>query len=189
MRAVWSLLCFLHCTLPAAAAENWFLPYEPDAHTIVLVHLDGPQAGERAEARTPAQVTLTDNAQHADGRFSGGVALAGPKQCVRVDGVPRLILDNDADFTVELWCRPKTAASASLFSLGTRFYCTIDPGRGTASFGYRSADFPIRWFPVTGVPIRRNRWQHVAVTHDGNRVVRFYVNGALAATPVMAPIQ
>lgn len=168
--------------LAVAAGTGWFLPYEPDEHTIALFHLDGGEDKQRSAGKADVSVSFHKAAAHAEGKFGQGAKLNGSSASLRLTPHEALRLKNDQEFTVELWCRPESNAKAGLISLATRFYLHISPGIKTASFGYRAAAFPIRWFPMSNVAIRRGQWNHVALTHDRDRVARIHVNGRLAAT-------
>ncbi|HUS80782.1 MAG TPA: lacto-N-biose phosphorylase central domain-containing protein, partial [Armatimonadota bacterium] len=168
------------CATAAPASEAWFLPYEPDDSTVVLFHLDG-EGDEEPSAGDPAtQVKLMAGATRGEGVFAGDAELHGAKECLRVVGEQTLRLANDQPFTAEMWLRPDSAEGA-VFSLGTRFYLRASFSQGTAVFGYRAASFPIRWFPVSGIPWRRRQWQHVALVHDADRQVSIYLDGRLVA--------
>ncbi len=179
MRAALILTCVI-CAAPLFAAEAWFLPYEPDEHTIALFHFDEEADQQPNAAGTDLQATLVKGATIGEGIFGSGVRLDGPKQCIRFGDSERLSFGNAQPFTIEGWIHPDSA-EGSIFSIGTRFYLQANFSRGTASFGYRAASFPIRWFPMSGVPWQRNRWQHFALTHDAERVARLYLNGVEVA--------
>jgi 1,3-beta-galactosyl-N-acetylhexosamine phosphorylase len=169
------------CASAAVAEEAWFLPYEPDEHTVALFHFDGEGDTDVSVAEAEIEATLTGGATRAPGVFAGGVELHGTKECVRLNKSEALMLGNDQPFTIEAWLRPDSADGA-FFSLATRYYLRCHYSRGTASFGYRAADFPIHWYPLSGVPWERRAWQHVALTHDEQRQVNLFINGHLVAS-------
>ncbi|NOZ20486.1 MAG: LamG domain-containing protein, partial [Planctomycetes bacterium] len=173
------LLSLSLCIRQTPAAENWFLPYQPDDHTIALFHLDGDDEKQRSAAKPDISIVFKKEAAHEAGRFGKGAGLNGRGAMLLLTKHDALLLKNDQEFTVELWCKPATNGDAGLISIGTRFYLHIMPARRTATFGYRAASFPIRFFSMSNIPIRRNQWNHVALTHDKNRVARLYVNGNL----------
>ena len=172
--------CFLAGQAPAS--ENWFLPYEPDDRTIALFHLDGDEDEQRSAGKPDIAISFKKEAVHDVGKFGKGAKLNGRGAVLRLSKHEALLLKNDEEFTVELWCRPATNGDTGLISIATRYYLHLVPGRKTATFGYRAASFPIRYTSMANIPVRRNRWNHVALTHDKNRVVRIYVNGQLAGT-------
>ncbi|MEW6356082.1 MAG: lacto-N-biose phosphorylase central domain-containing protein [Planctomycetota bacterium] len=174
------LFLLLLCVRPIFAAENWFLPYEPDDKTIALFHLDGDEEEQRSAAKPEISITFQKDAAHDAGRFGKGAKLNGHGAVLRLSKNDAFLLKNDQEFTVELWCKPATNDDAGLISIGTRFYLHITPGQRTATFGYRAASFPIRYSSMANIPIRRGQWNHVALTHDKNRVARIYVNGQFA---------
>lgn len=82
MRAVWSLLCFLPCTLPAAAAENWFLPYEPANATL---RGDPAILGLGEGVITLADVATGESIfRGASLRLSAGIPVSAVPHCVRL---------------------------------------------------------------------------------------------------------
>lgn len=166
----------------ALTSEAWFMPYETDEHTLVLLHFDGDGAMERNFGVLGGEAMLVGNARRGHGRFGDGIVFDGSKGSVRFPMHERLKFKRNQPFTVECWMRPETDAQVSIFSIATRFYVKICVGRRMVSFGYRAASFPIRWYPCAGVPLKRNKWQHIAITHDEYRVVRVYFNGELIAT-------
>ncbi len=162
---------------PGLASEAWFLPYEPDADTLVLLHLDDPGDEQPNPGIAPVNGTLVRGARIEPGVFGGAAVLDGRDQCVRLPADPMLRLSVDQPFTVEMWLRPD-GAEGNIFSIGINYYLSA---RGTAGFGYRAADFPIKWSSLSGIPWQRGQWQHVALTHDADRTVRLYLNGRLVA--------
>ncbi len=168
------------CVSPALAAENWFLPYITDAHTVALLHCDGE--GEEEPGGAGPAFRLAGGAARTPGQFGGGVLLGGGGAMLSAPAHPAFALRADQEFTFELWVRPDGAAEGSLFSIGTRFYLRLQPGARAGAFGYRAAAFPIRFIPLTDLPIARGKWQHVALTHAGDGTVDLYLNGARVAT-------
>ncbi len=166
--------------VPAFASEAWFLPYEPDEDTLVLLHLDQPGEEQSNLGIAPVSATLVRGAQIEPGCFRGAALLDGREQFIMLPGDPLLRLRVDQPFTVEMWLRPDSVAG-NIFSIGINFYLAAHFERGRASFGYRAASFPIRWYHMSGIPWQRGKWQHVALTHDADRTVRLYLNGRFVA--------
>jgi len=166
---------------PLTAAENWFLPYEPDEHTLFLAHLDREAELAKPHAKGPVTLTLKGGAQLGEGFSGRGLALNGDKQTLMASASKDVFqLRCNQPFTVECWVRPESGDAAGLLSIGTRFYFQITPGKNAGTFGYRAASFPIRYYPVPNVRLPLRRWSHLALTHDADRTVRVYVNGQLA---------
>ncbi len=167
-------------TVGAWAAEPWFLPYEPDADTLLLLHLDaeGPEQPDSGPLAFPT--SLQNGAAVIDGVFGQAAEVDGHKQFVRVDGTDELRLGVDQPFTVECWLRPDSTAG-NIFSISINYYLAANFGQGTGSLGYRASTFPIRWSVLPGIPWRRREWQHAALTHDADRVVRLYLDGRLVS--------
>ncbi|MEA3401724.1 MAG: 1,3-beta-galactosyl-N-acetylhexosamine phosphorylase N-terminal domain-containing protein [Armatimonadota bacterium] len=179
MRAI----CVAGLLLSAAAAfgaEAWFLPYEPDEDTLLLLHLDEGGEEQPNLGTAPVDGQLVKGAESAEGVFGRGAELEGGGECVRVPFDESLRLAVDQPFTIECWFRPDSA-EGTIFSVSINYYLAAHYNRGTASFGYRAETFPIRWHSPAGIPWRRGRWQHVAVTHQADRTVRLYLNGRLVA--------
>ena len=175
-----AVLAMLTLAAHAWAAEPWFLPYEPDAQTQVLLHLD-EDADEQPNAGTlDAAAMLVNDAPIIDGVFGGAVGLDGEGQCVRLPASEALRLRVDEPFTIECWVRPDSA-DGTIFSVGINYYLNAHFGRGTAGFGYRDSSFPIIFYTMAGIPWQRRTWQHIALTHDANRVARLYLDGRLVA--------
>ncbi len=164
------------------AAENWFLPYKPDSQTLALFHLDGDGDEQRSAADANITIKFQKGASHVAGKFGQAADLRGNGQILRLSKHDALLLKNGQEFTIELWARPELSSNTGLISLATRFYLHIAAGPRTGRFGYRAAAFPIRWYPLSGLKVRRRRWNHIALTHDKNRIARVYVNGALCAS-------
>ncbi len=179
MRALVLVMSWL-CLAPVFAGETWFIPYDPDEHTIALFHLDEGADQQANAAQADITATFAEGAGHIEGVFGGGVRLRGPKECLKLSANEALSLGNAQPFTVEAWVRPD-GGEGSIFSIGTRFYLSAHFSRGTANFGYRAASFPIRWFAMSAIPWRPRQWQHLALTHDADRVVRIYLNGVEVA--------
>ncbi len=187
--SVASVMAIALCVNVAGADEAWFLPYEPDEHTIVLYHLDGEGEaepagegeGEANEAAAEIELVMHGGAVRGPGAFGQAVHLRGPKEHLRLTKNAALSLGNAQPFTVEMWMRADSP-EASIFSIGTRFYLKGHFSRSTATLGYRAESFPIRWVPMAGVSWPRREWMHVALTHDEDRQVKLYINGRLIAS-------
>lgn len=167
-------------TVGAYAAEPWFLPYEPDADTLVLLHLDAEGEAQPNAGTLEVDTVLRQGAPLIDGVFGRAVGIDGHGQCVRVASHDDLRLEVDQPFTIECWLRPESA-EGTIFSVSINYYLNAHFGQGTATLGYRAETFPIRWHILPGVPWRRREWQHVALTHDENRVARLYLDGRLVS--------
>jgi len=172
------VLCLLLPACTAGGSEYWFLPYEPDEHTLLLCHLDGKGDSEYSEGKVRVKVDLFRGAQRGAGKFGGGAVLNGKGAAVRCEAHEKLRFRSNQEFTVEMWVKA-SGHDASLFSITTRFYLKWYPRNRIAAVGYRSAEFPIRWFRLYGLPFRAGRWMHIALTHDSERRFRLYVNGEL----------
>ena len=182
MRQLSTTLAALVLLPLAQAAENWFLPYEPDGQTIALFHLDSESDEQRSAAEGEITIKFHKGASRVAGKFGQAADLRGNGQILRLSKHDALLLRNDQEFTIELWAKPELGNKTGLISLATRFYLHVAAGPGTGSFGYRAASFPIRFFPLNGIRLRRRQWNHVALTHDKDRVARIYVNGMLCAS-------
>lgn len=178
MIAIVVAVCML-AAVPASAAEAWFLPYEPDADTLILLHLDAEGEVQPNAGSLEADGVLADGAASTAGMFGGGALLEGAEEEIRVPSGD-LRLDVGEPFTVEAWMRPD-GTDGNVFSIAINYYLTAHYARGTATFGYRAESFPIRWYSMAGVPWRRGQWQHVALTHNADRVVRLFIDGRLVA--------
>ncbi len=177
-RVAITALCTL-ATLPVHAAEAWFLPYEPDEQTLVLLHLDEDDGPQPVEGVLGVTAEMRKDAPSVPGVFGRAAGLDGRGQCVRLPSHEMLRLAVDQPFTVEMWLRPD-GPEGNIFSVAINYYLTAHYARGTATFGYRAETFPIRWYSLAGIPWRRGEWQHVALTHDADRTARLYINGRLA---------
>ncbi len=183
LRSSLALLSFVPASLAVLASENWFLPYEPDEHTLVLLHLD--QAGDIAAnaGQLPITAQLVGGVKRAHAMFGGGVQTGrGVKPSLSLKPHEALRFAFNQPFTVELWFWPESGRGGSLWSLGTRFYLKVAPDQGTFSFGYRAASFPIRWYLIPGPKIPLRHWHHVALTHDENRQTSIFLDGRLIGT-------
>ncbi|MFO8082613.1 MAG: 1,3-beta-galactosyl-N-acetylhexosamine phosphorylase N-terminal domain-containing protein, partial [Armatimonadota bacterium] len=179
MRTLAIIICVL-ATFQARAAEPWLLPCEADPATQVLLHLDADTSQQPNAGTLDVDAMLVKDAPVIDGVFGSAVGLDGHGQCVRLPSTEDLRLGVDEPFTIECWIRPDSA-DGTIFSVGINYYLNAHFSRGTASLGYRAESFPIRWYTMTGIPWQRRQWQHVALTHDENRVVRLYLDGHLVA--------
>lgn len=182
MRFLPTLAFALLVAVPGLASENWFLPYEPDDHTLVLLHLDAPDRAEENAGLLKLTAKLRGDTKRGEGKFGGGVTLDGSDCGVGVSNDTRLRMAYNDPFTVEMWFRPQSASNASLWSLGTRYYLKLAPGTGAWTFGYRAASFPIRWYALAGPRISLNQWHHAALTHDETMTARIYLDGRLVGT-------
>jgi len=157
--------------VPPAA---WFLPYSPDADTLVLAHCDDASVeGSAAVGLKPMEVPA-----FCRGRFGRAFRLSAGKQCLKIVGRDALRFGQNDPFTIEMWVRPADTRGGALWSCAVRFYFHIGNRR---RFGYRAASFPIRYLPVEDVRLPPGVWSHVAVTHDADRTVCVYVNGEKVA--------
>ncbi len=179
MRTVVIAACAL-ITITAHASEPWFLPYAADEDTAVLLHLDQEATEQPNLGSVEENAILRKNAPVIEGVFGKAAGLDGHGQCVRLPGTEALRLGVNEPFTIECWVRPDSA-DGTIFSVAINYYLNAHFGRGTAGFGYRAASFPIRFYTLSGIPWQRRQWQHVALTHDGDRVARLYLNGRLVA--------
>ncbi len=175
----------------AWAAEE--RPYDADAHTVLLLHFD--DAGdERTPDASPSGLDATllppprRPTWEASGMFGG---------CLRFDGVSA---DEDGDgsgdadglvirdngelrpgegLTVEAWVRPDGVDrnQAILTRSGAARYCLYLYGSALYFPMLTTRDGKADWvqLKVPGV-IEAGRWQHVAVTYDGE-MLRAYVDG------------
>ena len=174
------LACLAAGFLPALGcecSENWFLPFQPDEHTLALVHLDGEGDVEQVQGRLEVTAKLRGDSHRGAGRFDTGVQLDGSDCGISLSGHKGLQMGYAEPFTVEMWFRPKTGANASLWSLGTRYYLKVAPGTGSWTFGYRAASFPIRFQSLAGPKIALHQWHHVALTHDETMTATVYLDG------------
>ncbi|MFW6156528.1 MAG: 1,3-beta-galactosyl-N-acetylhexosamine phosphorylase N-terminal domain-containing protein, partial [Armatimonadota bacterium] len=179
MRILAIAICAL-ATFHAWAADPWFLSCEADPATEVLLHLDA-DTEQQPNAGTPgSDAMLVKGAPVIEGIFGNAVGLDGHGQCVRLPSTEDLRLGVDEPFTIECWVRPDSA-DGTIFSVGINYYLNAHFSRGTATLGYRAESFPIRWYTISGIPWQRRRWQHVALTHDEDRVVRLYLDGQFVA--------
>ena len=80
------------------AAENWFLPYEEDEHTLVLLHLDAGGAVEENSGRLPVEARPKGSAGAGEGRFGGGAQLDGATGSVGLTPDEGLRLGHDHSY-------------------------------------------------------------------------------------------
>ena len=189
MKRMLSVVCLLFAR-GLAGAET---AYEPDEHTVLLLHFDEGSGGKAADASASGlRADLLPEPRRplwvAEGKFGG---------CLRFDGVNE---DEDGDgrgdadalwfrdggklqagsgLTVEAWIKPEVTdrnqglvsrsggARYCFFVYGTSLYFSLQKaGTGAAAW--------IRGFGRNGVTA--GVWQHVAVTYDGERL-RLYRDG------------
>ena len=115
--AVLTLLIAAH----AWAAEPWFLPYEPDADTLLLLHLDAEGAEQPDAGPLALAASLRNDATVIDGVFGRAAELDGHMQFIHVDGTDDLRLGVDQPFTVECWLRPDSTGG-NIFSISINYY-------------------------------------------------------------------
>ncbi|NLO06029.1 MAG: hypothetical protein GX131_09420 [candidate division WS1 bacterium] len=164
--------------LTANAAEAWFLPYEADADTVLLLHLDEPaETSTGALALVPQ---LKGAAQIDSGVFGGAAQLGGSGDAIIIPRDEALRFAVDEPFTIECWLRPEST-EGTIFSIAINHYLSGQFGQSTATFRYRAESFPIRSYTMSGIQWLRREWQHVALTHDEQRNVSLYLDGRLAA--------
>lgn len=182
---VWGLFLV---AVPGSAGENWFLPYAPDEHTLVLLHFDEqgaqePNAARPAEGQTASpSFALMRGAVRETGQFGAGIHFDGVKATLSTPAGKDLRLRNDQDFTVEMWVRPSQDTTGTLFTLAGRFYLWLDVPSRKGRFSYRGASGSLSNVPFAELPITADQWQHVALVHRADRTLRIYVNGMLSAS-------
>lgn len=183
------LLCvgaLLPLAAPSRGAENWFLPYAPDEHTLVLLHCDGqgdqePNAAQPAEGEPSLRsFALVNGAVHNEGYFGGGVRFDGVKASLTAPLPASAAFRNNQDFTVETWLR--CAKGGAICSLGQQFYLGVDLEEHRVSLACRAASNSVLPYAFTDVALKPDVWQHLAFVHRSDHSVRLYLNGLLAGT-------
>lgn len=193
MKRVLSVVCLLLGQVLSASEAA----YEPDEHTVLLLHFDEGSGETAADASASGlQAELLPNPRRplwvADGKFGG---------CLRFDGVND---DRDGDgrgdadalwfrdgaklharsgLTVEAWIKPAvTDRNQGLISRsGGGRYCFFVYGTSLYLSLQMESTGPPSWARVLAPnAVSAGVWQHVAATYDGERLC-MYRDGHLVA--------
>mgnify|MGYP002623086138 FL=1 len=178
------------------SADAWRSPYSGNdataSHVLGLWHFDTESTTSDASGRR-AQATIDGATIHDDGRFGSCLeSFAGwPVEDTR----HAFVVPNDAElsprgaFTLELWVKPKPELfdyRSNAFLIDKKYVAHTDYqlifGQPAAdgsralqlSLGFGSeSDF----WSSDPVLLDAERWDHLAVTYDGQGTARFYLNG------------
>jgi hypothetical protein len=134
-------------------------------------------------------ITAGNSQQYTPSVFGGSVYFDGSGDALTSTSQATIAT---GPFTIEAWVLPTT--SGTWRSIVTNQSWQTGQNAGwisglsnsnqiylAASIGTRST-FPI--IITSSTPVVAGSWQHVAVTRDANNVIRMFINGVSAATPV-----
>ena len=156
-------------------------PFEPDASTVALFHLDDVVTGRVADAAGGPSGEARD-VMATLGRFDGGVSFDGVKGGVDV----RQSRDSatGSGLTVECWLQLRTGAHGDVICRNQCYMIRLDGGFQA----YIHLDGA--WRKVIGRrPLPTGRWTHLAMTYDrATKEVRTYIDGRLDVARVPAGI-
>lgn len=185
MRPVFALL--LLCASVAvtrAQTGSPLAPFEPDAHTLLLYHLDDATGITARDASGHGYDGELLGAQWAKGRYGGGLRFDGKKASVfrkmteAITGLRQL--------TVECWfSQDNPEGRQFLMGKDVTFHFDLGDGQSTSLSIYNeggakaNADGkPHQQIGCGGLSLRPGRWHHLAITYDG-RQCAFFVDGVL----------
>jgi hypothetical protein len=152
-------------------------PFEPDADTVALFHLDDAATGTVTDASGGPAGAL-GGAVATLGRFGGGISLDGLGGWVDVRQ-PRSAAGGTG-LTVECWVKFRRGARADVICRNMAYMLRLDG----AIHAYVTIDGA--WRKVIGRrPVPTGRWTHLAMTYDRrSKEVRTYVDGRLDTAQV-----
>ena len=146
-------------------------PFQPDADTAILMHLDDAGSGEVSDAAGGPGGVIQETG-HSLGRFGEALSLSGSKGWV---DITRERAAQRADLTVECWAKFRSGAHGDIICRNQAYMMRL----AGAIQAYISIDG--KWRQVHGGrPIPVGRWVHLAMTYDHTtKQVRTYVDGHL----------
>ncbi|MBD3291781.1 MAG: hypothetical protein GF393_02590, partial [Armatimonadia bacterium] len=100
MRTAVITVCAL-IAVNAFAAEPWFLPYEVDEDTLLLLHLDAEGEEQPDAGPLDLPTSFAKGAESTEGVFGRAAYLDGNGQHIRVDDSDPLRFGVDEPFTIE----------------------------------------------------------------------------------------
>ncbi|MCE5218668.1 carbohydrate binding domain-containing protein, partial [bacterium] len=165
------LAAFLLCSV-AFAQTDLARPFEPDAQTVELYHLDDLAGGACADVMGGPAGTL-QGVMPTLGRFGGGASLTGEQAWV--DITRKAPPAPQKGLTVECWAKFPSRAQGDLICRNSAYMMRLSGGL-QAYIGIDGS-----WRKVVGSrPVPIGRWVHLAMTYDqATREVRVYIDGRL----------
>ena len=153
-------------------------PFEPDAATVALLHLDDVASGRVADSVGGGSGEV-QGVVATVGRFDGAMSCDGVKGWVDAP-VPRDSAAGDG-LTVECWVKFRKGAQGDILCRSQSYMMRLEGGLQA----YIHLDG--QWRKMMGRrPVPAGRWTHLAMTYDfAAKEVRTYVDGRLdlARTP------
>lgn len=175
-----TMLGFLFCAAPSIDAQNSSdpnHPYDPDATTIGLYHLDEGSGSTASDASSNSiEAGVFGATWTSAGRFGGALQFDGNGH-VFIATSPQM---QDATFEAWVYLTTDTAAEMAVID---RLAPQVRAGRGLLiNKGHPVAyamGAPARWYAATGqLPLPLREWVHLAAIFDETRgSLKVSVNG------------
>jgi hypothetical protein len=179
-------------------------PFQNDANTILLLHMDGTDAStlfrdDNGIGRSARATIANGNTQisTAQSKFSGASALFDGTGDYLIVANNDLLYWNTQPYTIEFWCRVSGFATSQLYNDPT-IVGNMDPGSDADywSFGPdNDGDLTFKYYNgsdqrvvSTGSKMSTNIWYHCAAVIDSN-TIKIFLDGtqvnsaAISGTP------
>jgi hypothetical protein len=153
-------------------------PFEADAQTVHLFHLDDLASGRVQDAVPGGKTGTVKDALPTLGRFGGAMSCDASQGWVDIAGLPGMAQYNA--LTVECWVKFRGGAAGDIICRNSSYMLRIS-GTVAAYIGIDGS-----WRTVTGkMPVPVDRWTHLAMTYEQeSKQVKIYIDGNLDVAEV-----